>query len=140
MNIGAGRVVQQDLPRLNAAVEDGSLTAHPALQELASHLASTGGTTHVIGLISPGGVHAHQDHVLAVVNGLAQAKIPVVVHAFTDGRDVLPSDAGVSLPDFIAKLPENAILGSLTGRYFGCLLYTSPSPRDGLLSRMPSSA
>ena len=119
MNIGAGRVVQQDLPRLNAAAEDGSLTAHPALQELASHLASTGGTTHVIGLISPGGVHAHQDHVLAVVNGLAQAKIPVVVHAFTDGRDVLPRDAGVSLPDFIAKLPENATLGSLTGRYFG---------------------
>ncbi|MFZ8993168.1 MAG: 2,3-bisphosphoglycerate-independent phosphoglycerate mutase, partial [Candidatus Puniceispirillaceae bacterium] len=119
MNIGAGRVVQQDLPRLNAAAEDGSLTAHPALQELASHLASTGGTAHVIGLVSPGGVHAHQDHVLAVVNGLAQAKIPVVVHAFTDGRDVLPRDAGVSLPDFIAKLPENAALGSLTGRYFG---------------------
>ena len=88
MNIGAGRVVQQDLPRLNAAAEDGSLTAHPTLQELASHLASTGGTAHVIGLVSPGGVHAHQDHVLAVVNGLAQAKIPVVVHAFTDGRDV----------------------------------------------------
>ena len=115
INIGAGRVVQQDLPRLNAAAEDGSLTAHPALQELASHLASTGGTAHVIGLVSPGGVHAHQDHVLAVVNGLAQTKISVVVHAFTDGRDVLPSDAGVSLPDFIAKLPENATLGSLTG-------------------------
>ena len=49
MNIGAGQVVQQDLPRLNAAAEDGSLTAHPALQELASHLASTGGTAHVIG-------------------------------------------------------------------------------------------
>ena len=119
MNIGAGRVVRQDLPRLNDATRDGTLIAHPDLQELASQLESTGGTAHVIGLVSPGGVHAHQDHALAVVKGLAQAKIPIVVHAFTDGRDVLPHDAEISLPDFISKLPENATIGSLTGRYFG---------------------
>ena len=119
MNIGAGRVVQQDLPRLNDATNDGSLTAHPALQELAGHLGSTGGTAHVIGLISPGGVHAHQEHVLAVVSGLTKGNIPVVIHAFTDGRDVLPRDAAVSLPYFISKLPKNATIGSLTGRYFG---------------------
>jgi len=119
MNIGAGRVVQQDLPRLNDATKDGSLTAHPALKDLASNLALTGGAAHVIGLVSPGGVHAHQDHMLAVIRGLADAGVPVVIHGFTDGRDVLPRDAGVSLPDFLSQLPENATLGSLTGRYFG---------------------
>jgi 2,3-bisphosphoglycerate-independent phosphoglycerate mutase len=119
MNIGAGRVVQQDLPRLNDATKDGSLTAHPALKDLASHLALPGGSAHVIGLVSPGGVHAHQDHMLAVIRGLADAGVPVVIHGFTDGRDVLPRDAGISLPDFLSQLPENATLGSLTGRYFG---------------------
>ena len=119
MNIGAGRVVPQDLPRLNDATKDGSLTAHPALKDLASNLALTGGAAHVIGLVSPGGVHAHQDHMLAVIRGLADAGVPVVIHGFTDGRDVLPRDAGVSLPDFLSQLPENATLGSLTGRYFG---------------------
>ena len=119
MNIGAGRVVQQDLPRLNDATKDGSLTAHPALKDLASNLALTGGAAHVIGLVSPGGVHAHQDHMLAVIRGLADAGVPVVIHGFTDGRDVLPRDAGISLPDFLSQLPENATLGSLTGRYFG---------------------
>ena len=119
MNIGAGRVVKQDLPRLNDATKDGSLTAHPALKRLASSLISTGGTAHVIGLVSPGGVHAHQDHMLSVIKGLAESGVPVVVHGFTDGRDVLPRDAGVSLPDFLSQLPENATLGSLTGRYFG---------------------
>ena len=119
MNIGAGRVVEQDLPRLNDATKDGSLAAHPALKQLASSLISTGGTVHVIGLVSPGGVHAHQDHMLAVIKGLAKAEVPVVVHGFTDGRDVLPRDAGVTLPVFLSQLPENAALGSLTGRYFG---------------------
>ena len=119
MNIGAGRVVKQDLPRLNDATKDGSLTAHPALKRLAGSLTSTGGKVHVIGLVSPGGVHAHQDHMLAVINGLAKSRVPVIVHGFTDGRDVLPHDAGVSLPVFLSRLPENATLGSLTGRYFG---------------------
>ena len=119
INIGAGRVVKQDLPRLNDASKDGSLAAHPALKRLASSLISTGGVVHVIGLVSPGGVHAHQDHLLEVIKGLAEARVPVVVHGFTDGRDVLPRDAGASLPDFLSQLPENATLGSLTGRYFG---------------------
>jgi 2,3-bisphosphoglycerate-independent phosphoglycerate mutase len=119
MNIGAGRIVMQDLPRLNAATKDGSLQAHPAVQALATKLAASGGTAHVMGLLSPGGVHAHQDHMLAVVNGLAAAGISVVVHGFTDGRDVLPRDAIESLPGFLARLPKTASMGSLTGRYFG---------------------
>jgi 2,3-bisphosphoglycerate-independent phosphoglycerate mutase len=119
MNIGAGRVVVQDLPRLTEATRNGSLQAHAALKELASTLQHTGGTAHVVGLLSAGGVHAHQDHILAVVNGLAEAGSTVVIHGFTDGRDVLPRDAGISLQNFVADLPNNASIGSLTGRYFG---------------------
>ena len=119
MNIGAGRVVEQDLPRLHDATKDGSLTTHPSLKRLANSLISTGGTVHVIGLVSPGGVHAHQDHMLAVIKGLAESRVSVVVHGFTDGRDVLPRDAWVSLPSFLSQLPENVKLGSLIGRYFG---------------------
>ena len=70
MNIGAGRVVMQDLPRLNAAVKDGSLAAHPDLIALAAKLRASGGTAHVMGLLSPGGVHAHQDHFLAVITAV----------------------------------------------------------------------
>lgn len=119
MNIGAGRIVMQDLPRLNTAVKNGSMEAHPALKELAATLKKNNGVAHIIGLISPGGVHAHQDHFLAVANGLAASGSNVILHGFTDGRDVLPRDAGNSLPNFFERLPKNSIIGSLTGRYYG---------------------
>jgi 2,3-bisphosphoglycerate-independent phosphoglycerate mutase len=118
MNIGAGRVVMQDLPRLNAAVKDGSLAAHPDLIALAAQLRASGGTAHVMGLLSPGGVHAHQDHFLAVITGLVAAGVPVAVHGFTDGRDTLPQAAKQDLPDFVAALPKGAFIASLIGRYF----------------------
>ena len=118
MNIGAGRVVMQDLPRLNAAVKDGSLATHPDLIALATKLRNSGGTAHVMGLLSPGGVHAHQDHFLAVITGLVDAGIPVAVHGFTDGRDTLPQAAKQDLPAFVAALPKGAFIASLIGRYF----------------------
>ena len=117
MNIGAGRVVMQDLPRLNAAVKDGSLAAHPDLIALAAQLRASGGTAHVMGLLSPGGVHAHQDHFLAVITGLVAAGVPVAVHGFTDGRDTLPQAAKQDLPNFVAALPKGAFIASLIGRY-----------------------
>src|SRR5271156_5704546 len=61
MNIGAGRVVMQDLPRIGAAIADGSISALPALQELIGKVKASGGTCHLLGLVSPGGVHSHQD-------------------------------------------------------------------------------
>jgi 2,3-bisphosphoglycerate-independent phosphoglycerate mutase len=118
MNIGAGRVVMQDLPRINAALADGSLAAHPALARLADDLAGTDGRVHVMGLLSPGGVHSHQDQMLAVITGLANAGADVIVHGFTDGRDVLPRQATDSLPPFLAALPGNVTFGTLTGRYW----------------------
>ena len=83
MNIGAGRIVMQDLPRINKATSDGSLAAHPLLLTLATQLAATGGTAHVMGLLSDGGVHSHQDHMLAITNGLCDAGVRVAIHGFT---------------------------------------------------------
>ena len=103
MNIGAGRIVMQDLPRINEATADGSLATHPLLINLAKQLTATNGTAHVMGLLSDGGVHSHQNHMLAITNGLCDAGVHVAIHGFTDGRDVLPKIAKQS----IADLPEH---------------------------------
>jgi 2,3-bisphosphoglycerate-independent phosphoglycerate mutase len=118
MNIGAGRVVQQDLPRINEATEDGSLAAHQALASIAGKLRKSGGTAHVMGLLSPGGVHAHQDHFLAVIEGLVEAGVPVAIHAFTDGRDTLPHASRQDFPRFLDALPASAKVATIIGRYF----------------------
>ena len=118
MNIGAGRIVMQALPRINQAVRDGSLATHEALASLAANLLQSGGTAHVMGLLSPGGVHAHQDHFLAVINVLVTAGVPVAIHGFTDGRDTLPWAAKQDLPGFLEALPPGATMASIIGRYF----------------------
>ena len=118
MNIGAGRVVMQDLPRINAAMRDGSLASHPELAALGKQLAASGGRIHVMGLMSGGGVHSHQDQMLAVINGLYATGAEVIVHPFTDGRDVLPKNAEAALPAFLGALPKNVRVGTLIGRYY----------------------
>ena len=118
MNIGAGRVVMQALPRINKAVQDGSLAAHDALASLATSLLQSAGTAHVMGLLSPGGVHAHQDHFLAVISGLVAAGVPVAIHGFTDGRDTLPQAGKQDLPSFLKALPPGAKMASVIGRFF----------------------
>ena len=118
MSIGAGRVVMQTLPRISAAVADGSLAAHPKLMALADKLTATGGTAHVMGLLSDGGVHAHEQHTLCVIHALAARGVKVAVHAFTDGRDVLPKAAMNNMPAFLDQLPESAFMATVIGRYF----------------------
>jgi len=117
MNIGAGRVVMQDLPRIDAAVADGSLANLPALRRFVAALGQTGGTAHVMGLMSPGGVHSHQDHIAALANILCDAGVPVAVHAFLDGRDTPPASARGYLKDFIRAAPR-AGLATVSGRYY----------------------
>ena len=118
MNIGAGRIVLQDLPRINQATCDGSLASHPFLLALARQLATTGKTAHVMGLLSNGGVHSHQDHMLAITNSLCDAGVNVAIHAFTDGRDVLPRTAKQNVANFTQALPDNSIIATIIGRYF----------------------
>jgi 2,3-bisphosphoglycerate-independent phosphoglycerate mutase len=115
LNLGAGRVVMQDLPRIDAAVADGSLATLPALTAL---VARTTGTVHLMGLVSPGGVHAHQDHALALARALTAAGRPVAVHAWLDGRDTPPRAAAEDLPPFLAALPAGARVATIAGRYY----------------------
>jgi len=120
MTIGSGRVVFQDLPRINQAIETGALAKNKNLQDLISQLKTSGGTCHVVGLLSPGGVHSHQDHMLALCLILSDAGIPVAVHGYTDGRDTPPGSSAGFVSDVAAQLGrmKNAKLATLCGRYF----------------------
>ncbi len=120
MTIGAGRVILQDLPRIDAAVADGSLAQNPALLSLIRRLKESGGRCHLMGLISPGGVHSHQNHMTALARILSDHNIPVRVHAFLDGRDVPPRSAIDDLPafeDLLDDLP-NVRIATVAGRYY----------------------
>ena len=117
MNLGAGRVVLQDLPQIDAALEDGSLARRPALLTFVEELRETGGTAHLLGLMSPGGVHSHQKHIAGLARILDEAGIPVIVHALLDGRDTPPKSANDYLKTFMADAPGIRI-GTVCGRYF----------------------
>ena len=118
LNIGAGRVVMQELPRIDTAIEDGSLAQKPALHGFIAKLKETGGTAHLLGLISPGGVHAHQDHAAALAAMLHEAGIPVAVHAWMDGRDTAPDSGAGFMHDFQAKLGDHGQVATIIGRYY----------------------
>ncbi|HXC55204.1 MAG TPA: 2,3-bisphosphoglycerate-independent phosphoglycerate mutase [Rhizomicrobium sp.] len=120
MNIGAGRVVAQDLPRIDLAIEDGTLASRPALLELIARTRASKGAVHVMGLLSPGGVHSHQAHITALVRALAAAQLPVFVHAFLDGRDTPPRSAAEFLEVFEASIADLAgvRLATVMGRYY----------------------
>ena len=119
-NIGAGRVVMQDLPRIDRAVADGTLAEAPALVALVEALRRSGGTCHLLGLLSPGGVHAHQTHLAALARTVAGAGVPVAVHAFLDGRDTPPSSADGYLRSFLADVADGGDIriATVTGRYY----------------------
>ena len=118
LNLGAGRVVMQDLPRINQAIADGSLAQSLAASGLVDALQASGGACHLLGLVSPGGVHAHQDHAVALAHLLVEQGIAVRVHIFTDGRDTPPRSAAGYIREFAAALPPQAVIASLSGRYY----------------------
>jgi 2,3-bisphosphoglycerate-independent phosphoglycerate mutase len=118
LNIGAGRVVMQDLPRIGDAIESSQIASAPALAGLIGQLKQSKGACHLIGLVSPGGVHSHQDHGAALARIVAEAGVPVVAHAITDGRDTPPQSAGEDLKRFTAALPKGATVGTVLGRYY----------------------
>src|SRR5499425_1204492 len=81
-NIGAGRVVMQDLPRIDAAIAESNLAVMPAFRNFVEKLKESRGTAHLLGLMSPGGVHSHQHHIAALARLLAESGVPIAVHAF----------------------------------------------------------
>jgi len=118
LNIGAGRVVMQELPRISAAIADGSLAKNPALAEFIAALRKSGGACHLMGLVSPGGVHSHQDHAVALAGLVAEAGVPVRVHAFMDGRDTPPRGGGEYMRTFRYGLPNAVPIVTVSGRYY----------------------
>ncbi len=118
LNIGAGRVVMQDLPRISDAIVDGSIKSAPGLLNLIERLSESGGTCHLMGLMSPGGVHSHQDHAVGLARILDDAGVPTVVHVFTDGRDTPPRSGADFLEQFQADLPPSVPIATVSGRYY----------------------
>ncbi len=120
MNLGGGRVVLQDLPRIDEAISNGTLASNPELVSYIDKLKTSGGTAHLMGLLSPGGVHSHQDHIAALANVVAAHGIPVRIHAFLDGRDTPPQSALEYIDTFEASLqhPNLAQIATITGRYY----------------------
>jgi 2,3-bisphosphoglycerate-independent phosphoglycerate mutase len=117
MNLGAGRVVMQELPRIDTALADGSLARQPAFEQFVARLKESGGTAHLMGLLSPGGVHSHQHHIAQLARLLGARGVPCIVHAFLDGRDTPPASAGDYLQTFLAE-PDGATIGTIIGRYY----------------------
>jgi len=117
-NIGAGRVVAMDLGQIDLAIEDGTFFANSALVAFIDRLKVSGGTAHLMGVISDGGVHGHILHVLAACRALAAHGIPVVLHAITDGRDVAPSSAQAFMRQALEGLPVGVTIGTVSGRYY----------------------
>jgi 2,3-bisphosphoglycerate-independent phosphoglycerate mutase len=119
-NIGAGRVVLQDLPRIDVAIAEGKLATLPGLCDFIGRLKESRGTAHLMGLMSPGGVHSHQRQIAALARILAEAGVPVAVHAFLDGRDTPPKAAVLYVRQFqedVAGLRDLRI-ATLCGRYY----------------------
>ena len=117
-NIGAGRVVAMDLGQIDLAIEDGSFPKAEALVAFIDTLKQSGGTAHLMGLVSDGGVHGHVTHIVAAAKALDDAGVPVVLHAMTDGRDVAPSSAKTYLAQLADLLPASVKIVTVTGRYY----------------------
>ena len=117
MNIGAGRTVLQHLPRIDAAIAKGNFHHSPELQTTIAALKESGGRAHIMGLLSPGGVHSHQDHIAALLKVFQSAGVPCVLHAFLDGRDTPPRSAGGYLATLLEAAPETTV-ATVIGRYF----------------------
>lgn len=118
MNLGAGRVVMQDLPRIDAAIADGSLAKNPELLKLIAAAKTGSGRCHLLGLTSPGGVHAHQTQIAALARALTDEGIEVLVHAFLDGRDTPPKSARGDIERLLADLPQGARIATISGRFY----------------------
>ncbi|WP_127901191.1 2,3-bisphosphoglycerate-independent phosphoglycerate mutase [Solirhodobacter olei] len=118
MNIGAGRIVWMDLGLIDKAIEEGSFEKNDALNAFIDALKESGGTAHLMGVASDGGVHGHIRHLIRAIEIIAGAGVPVTVHAITDGRDVAPTSGKGFVQDLADSLPDGARIGTVVGRYF----------------------
>ena len=120
LNLGAGRVVYQDLTRINKAIEDGSLAENETFKRALKEAKGSKGRLHLIGLVSDGGVHSHQDHLCSMVGMAAQAGVKdIMVHAITDGRDTSPTAGAGYISEVEDRIAEHgARIATVVGRYY----------------------
>ena len=119
LNLGAGRIVYQDLTRINLAIKDGSFAQLPALVETIDKVKANDGNLHVIGLFGPGGVHSHSDHMFAILDMANDQGIDPVLHLITDGRDTPPESSEDFLMDLEAyQEGKQVTIASVSGRYY----------------------
>ncbi len=132
VTIGSGRVIYQDLPKIDKAIEDKSLFEMPAVQQVLSQLKASGNALHLTGLCSAGGVHSHLNHIIAIANFFTDNGVRVNLHLISDGRDVAPQSFASCLEvDFLPKinnLNTLAFVSTICGRYYAM-------DRDGKMER-----
>jgi 2,3-bisphosphoglycerate-independent phosphoglycerate mutase len=124
LNLGAGRVVPQDLVRISQSIESGDFFRLPPLVELCEGIRRRQATLHLVGLLGPGGVHAIDQHLLACIEAGVRHAVPrIAIHGFLDGRDTLPRIGAQVVEELQAAIdriaPGRAVIATLTGRYFG---------------------
>ncbi|HWJ03449.1 MAG TPA: 2,3-bisphosphoglycerate-independent phosphoglycerate mutase, partial [Verrucomicrobiae bacterium] len=132
LNMGAGRVVYQELTRIFKAIEDGEFCANPVLVDVMEKAKTAGKALHLMGLLSDGGVHSHIKHLFALLNMAKERGLQkVFIHCFLDGRDVLPNNAKLYINDLEAKCRELGVgkIASILGRYY-------PMDRDNRWDRV----
>jgi len=118
MNIGAGRIVYQDMTRIDIALEDGSFFTNPVINETIAAAQKSKGALHLLGLLSDAGVHSHIQHLFALLDAARKAGVPAFVHAFMDGRDTAP-DSGIGfMRQLVGHLGPDARVATVSGRYY----------------------
>jgi len=122
MHLGAGRIIPQDFTRINHAIEDGSFEQHLIFKHMLKQLEQTKKTLHVFGLLSPGGVHSHENHLFAFLELCAKQHHlqPIALHLFLDGRDTPPKSAQASMKHLQTRIEPYPEIGihSICGRYY----------------------
>ena len=120
LNLGAGRVVPQDLVRITEAIEDGSFFTNPAFVDACEVVRRSGGTLHLMGLLGDGGVHALDEHLFALIDLAERERVSrVAIHALLDGRDTMPTSGLGYMRETVERAKGRARIASLGGRYFG---------------------
>lgn len=120
LNIGSGRIIYQELTRINRSIEEGDFFTNPVLREAMGKIRKAGGRLHLMGLVSDGGVHSHLKHLLALLELAKREAVTVYVHAFMDGRDTPPQSGAGYLEQLEAEMTHlgHGCLATVIGRYF----------------------
>lgn len=121
MNIGAGRIIMQDLPRIDAALKNNEVSHFAEFQNFTKNVKKGTGIVHLLGLLSPGGVHSHQDHIIALAKEFSNEGLTVYLHLFLDGRDTSPNSGKEYLKYLMSNIESipSIKIATIGGRYFG---------------------